>query len=92
VTSNFRLERSQCASKFLIEACGPSSPFKRAVDVGPDTNLYPSLLMMPWAEHIVFTEHAPAKAPPESGRRARRMALAALLEPGRGGALLSDDR
>jgi hypothetical protein len=50
----------QCASKFLIEACGPPSPVKRAVDVGAGTNLYPSLLMIPWAEHIVFTERAPA--------------------------------
>jgi NNMT/PNMT/TEMT family len=50
----------QSASKFLIEACGPPSPVKRALDVGAGTNLYPSLLMIPWAEHIVFTEHAPA--------------------------------
>jgi hypothetical protein len=49
----------QCASKFLIEACGPPSRLKRAVDVGAGTNLYPSLLMIPWAEHIVFTEYAP---------------------------------
>jgi hypothetical protein len=49
----------QCASKFLIEACGVAAPFKRAVDVGAGTNLYPSLLMLPWAESIVFTEYAP---------------------------------
>jgi hypothetical protein len=48
----------QCASKFLIEACGIRSQFKRAVDVGAGTNLYPALLMLPWAEHIVFTEYA----------------------------------
>ena len=48
-----------CASKFLIEACGPPSGLKRAVDVGAGTNLYPSLLMIPWLEHIVFTEYAP---------------------------------
>jgi hypothetical protein len=48
----------QCASKFLIEACGPPSSLKRAVDVGAGTNLYPALLMIPWAEHIVFTEYA----------------------------------
>jgi hypothetical protein len=47
-----------CASKFLIEACGPASPLKRALDVGAGTNLYPSLLMIPWAERIVVTEHA----------------------------------
>jgi hypothetical protein len=49
----------QCASKFLIEACGPPSALRRAVDVGAGTNLYPSLLMIPWAERIVLTEYAP---------------------------------
>jgi hypothetical protein len=48
----------QCASKFLIEACEMRSPLKRAVDVGAGTNLYPALLMLPWVESIVFTEHA----------------------------------
>lgn len=48
----------RCASKFLIEACGMRPPFRRAVDVGAGTNLYPGLLMLPWAEHIVFTEYA----------------------------------
>jgi hypothetical protein len=48
----------RCASKFLIEACGAPSRLKRAVDVGAGTNLYPSLLMLPWAERIVFTEYA----------------------------------
>ena len=49
----------QCASKFLIEACGPPSEARRAVDVGAGANLYPSLLMIPWAERIVLTEYAP---------------------------------
>src|ERR1700684_2411268 len=48
----------QCASKFLIEACGEPTRSKRAVDVGAGANLYPSLLMLPWAERIVFTEYA----------------------------------
>jgi hypothetical protein len=48
-----------CASKFLIEACGPPAALRRAVDVGAGTNLYPSLLMIPWAESIVLTEYAP---------------------------------
>lgn len=48
----------QCASKFLIEACGPGAAAKSAVDVGAGGNLYPSLLMLPWAEHIVLTEYA----------------------------------
>jgi hypothetical protein len=48
----------RCASKFLIEACGGRWPYKRAVDVGAGANLYPGLLMLPWAEQIVFTEYA----------------------------------
>jgi hypothetical protein len=48
----------QYASKFLIETCGEPARLKRAVDVGAGTNLYPALLMLPWAEDIVFTEHA----------------------------------
>ncbi len=28
------------------------------MDVGAGANLYPALLMLPWAEHIVFTEYA----------------------------------
>jgi hypothetical protein len=48
-----------CASKFLIEACGPPARLRRAVDVGAGANLYPSLLMIPWVEDIVFTEYAP---------------------------------
>jgi hypothetical protein len=49
----------QCASKFLIEACGEPARLKQAVDVGAGTNLYPALLMLPWAKHLVFTEYAP---------------------------------
>jgi len=48
-----------CASKFLIEACGAPVARRNAVDVGAGTNLYPSLLMIPWAERIVLTEYAP---------------------------------
>src|ERR1700733_647909 len=48
----------RCASKFLIESCGTTSPYKRAVDVGAGANLYPGLLMLPWAKQIVFTEYA----------------------------------
>ena len=48
----------QCAGKFLIEACGDPARLKQAVDVGAGTNLYPALLMLPWAERIVFTEYA----------------------------------
>ena len=52
------VEIIQYACKFLIEACGARSRPKRAVDVGAGANLYPALLMLPWAEHIVFTEYA----------------------------------
>ncbi|HTU72712.1 MAG TPA: SCO2525 family SAM-dependent methyltransferase [Trebonia sp.] len=48
----------QTASKFLIEACGEPARVRQAVDVGAGTNLYPALLMLPWAERVVFTEHA----------------------------------
>jgi hypothetical protein len=48
------------ASAFLIEACAGRPRAMTAVDVGSGTNLYPSLLMLPWAERIVLTEYAPA--------------------------------
>jgi hypothetical protein len=48
----------ECASKFLIEACGDTGRVKRAVDVGAGTNLYPALLTLPWAGHITFTDYA----------------------------------
>lgn len=48
----------QGASKFLIEACGDPARIRQALDVGAGTNLYPALLMLPWAERIVFTEYA----------------------------------
>jgi hypothetical protein len=48
------------ASNFLIEACGSRDLAGSAVDVGAGTNLYPGLLMLPWAERIVFTEYVDA--------------------------------
>lgn len=48
------------ASNFMIKACGNRTPISSAVDVGAGTNLYPALLMLPWAERIVFTEYVPA--------------------------------
>ena len=48
----------QSASKFLIEACEARGRFERAVDVGAGANLYPALLLLPWAERIVLTEYA----------------------------------
>lgn len=52
------VEIIQTASKFMIEACGEPARLRQALDVGAGTNLYPALLMLPWAEHIVFTEYA----------------------------------
>lgn len=46
------------ATSFLIRARSPHPPTLRAVDVGAGPNLYPALLMLPWARHIVFTEYA----------------------------------
>jgi hypothetical protein len=48
------------ASDFLIRTCAGKPKNLRAVDVGAGTNLYPALLMLPWTEHIVFTEYASA--------------------------------
>lgn len=33
-------------------------PVERAIDVGAGTNLYPALLMLPWAERITLTDYA----------------------------------
>jgi hypothetical protein len=46
------------ASSFLAGACGGRPQAARAVDVGAGANLYPALLMLPWAAHIIFTEYA----------------------------------
>ena len=46
------------ASDFLIKAYEHRPPATMALDVGAGTNLYPALLMLPWAERIVFTEYA----------------------------------
>jgi NNMT/PNMT/TEMT family len=46
------------ASNFLIETYGDRAPARSAVDVGAGSNLYPALLMLPWAERIAFTDFA----------------------------------
>lgn len=48
----------QRASNFLIEAFGDRAPARNAVDIGAGSNLYPALLMLPWAERITFTDFA----------------------------------
>jgi NNMT/PNMT/TEMT family len=56
----------QSADKEIIRLVGSffSKTFRRhphvhrAIDVGSGTNLYPALLMLPWAEHILLTDYS----------------------------------
>jgi hypothetical protein len=43
---------------FFIKAFNNCDPARRAIDVGTGTNLYPALLMLPWAERILLTDHS----------------------------------
>lgn len=43
-------------SPFLAERMHGLPPVARAVDVGSGTNLYPALLMLPWADRIDLTD------------------------------------
>jgi hypothetical protein len=43
-------------SDFFVSACAGSPPVQRAIDVGAGTNLYPALLLLPWAEQILLAE------------------------------------
>ena len=43
-------------SDFFVSACAGGPPVQRAIDVGAGTNLYPALLMLPWAERILLAE------------------------------------
>jgi NNMT/PNMT/TEMT family len=43
-------------SRFFIRAFAGRPPARRSVDVGSGTNLYPALLMLPWAEQILLTD------------------------------------
>jgi hypothetical protein len=45
-------------SLFLIQAFAGRGPAQRAIDVGSGTNLYPALLMLPWTEKILLTDHS----------------------------------
>jgi NNMT/PNMT/TEMT family len=45
-------------SHFLISAFADRPPAQWAIDVGSGTNLYPALLMLPWAERILLAEYA----------------------------------
>jgi hypothetical protein len=46
-------------SLFFIDAFAGRDRAKRAIDVGSGSNLYPALLMLPWAEHIQLTDYSP---------------------------------
>src|SRR3984957_20689166 len=46
------------ATKFLVTACETPGRFETAMDVGAGPNLYPGLLMLPWAKRLVFAEDA----------------------------------
>jgi hypothetical protein len=43
-------------SDFFIRAFADRPPARRGIDVGSGTNLYPALLMLPWAEQILLTD------------------------------------
>ncbi len=47
-------------SSFLIQAFAGRRRARRAIDVGSGTNLYPALLMLPWTEQILLTDHSPS--------------------------------
>jgi NNMT/PNMT/TEMT family len=43
-------------SHFFASACAGCPPVRRAIDVGAGTNLYPALLMLPWAKQILLAD------------------------------------
>jgi hypothetical protein len=43
-------------SDFFIQAFADRPPARWGIDVGSGTNLYPALLMLPWAEQILLTD------------------------------------
>jgi hypothetical protein len=45
-------------SLFFIRAFAGRARAQRAIDVGSGTNLYPALLMLPWTERILLTDHS----------------------------------
>jgi NNMT/PNMT/TEMT family len=45
-------------SSFFIQASASRRRARRAIDVGSGTNLYPALLMLPWAEQILLSDHS----------------------------------
>jgi hypothetical protein len=47
-------------SSFFIDALGGRPRVREAIDVGSGANLYPALLMLPWADHIQLTDYSAA--------------------------------
>lgn len=45
-------------SSFFIKTFRSRSPVRRAIDVGSGTNLYPALLMLPWAKQILLSDYS----------------------------------
>jgi NNMT/PNMT/TEMT family len=45
-------------SDFFIRAFADNPPAQWAIDVGSGTNLYPALLMLPWAERILLCDYS----------------------------------
>jgi len=46
-------------SLFFIDAFAERDRAECAIDVGSGSNLYPALLMLPWADHIQLTDYSP---------------------------------
>lgn len=45
-------------SDFFIRAFAERPRARRGIDVGPATNLYPALLMLPWTEQILLADYS----------------------------------
>lgn len=45
-------------SRFFVEAFDGRDLAGRAIDVGSGSNLYPALLMLPWADQILLTDYS----------------------------------
>jgi NNMT/PNMT/TEMT family len=48
----------QLVGSFFSKTCSIKPRVQRAVDVGSGTNLYPALLMLPWANQILLTDYS----------------------------------
>lgn len=48
----------QLVGSFFSKTCPKKSHVERAIDVGSGTNLYPALLMLPWADQILLTDYS----------------------------------